>query len=97
MNLDYFEKCMQLIASRLDRLEAILKKNNDVSPFKLDGEQLMDNQDVCKMLNISKRTLQRYRSSRQLPYFMLYHKTFYKESDVYSFIQMHFNRFSSKK
>ena len=29
------------------------------------------------MLNISKRTLQRYRTSGELPYEMIYHKTFY--------------------
>ena len=32
-----------------------------------DGERLLDNYDLCRMLNISKRTLQRYRTSGELP------------------------------
>ena len=31
-----------------------------------DGERLLDNYDLCRMLNISKRTLQRYRTSGEL-------------------------------
>lgn len=33
----------------------------------LDGELLLDNQDLC-MLNVSKRTLQRYRATGELPF-----------------------------
>ncbi|KAA6311093.1 hypothetical protein EZS27_037716, partial [termite gut metagenome] len=33
---------------------------------------------------------QRYRSSGELPYQMIYHKTFYKESDVEAFIKANF-------
>lgn len=34
------------------------------------------------MLQVSKRSLQRYRSIGILPYLMLRQKTYYKESDV---------------
>jgi hypothetical protein len=83
----WFERLM----IRFDRIDEHL----EVMAMKekvLEGEQLMDNQDVCQMLNISKRTLQRYRSSGELPYRMLYHKTFYKQSDVEAFIKSHFNK-----
>ena len=62
-----------------------------------DGDMLMDNFDLCKMLNVSKRTLQRYRASGELPFKMIYHKTFYKESDVLRFIETHFSRFDADK
>lgn len=58
----------------------------------LDGELLLDNQDLCMLLNVSKRTLQRYRSSGELPFQTLYQKTFYKESDVHKFIRENFNK-----
>ncbi|MCM1301797.1 MAG: helix-turn-helix domain-containing protein [Alistipes senegalensis] len=49
------------------------------------------------MLNISKRTLQRYRSLGDLPYEMIYHKTFYRESEVLKFIERHFSKFRNIK
>ena len=62
-----------------------------------DGDRLLDNYDLCKMLNISKRTLQRYRTSGDLPYQMIYHKTFYRESDVLRFIERNFSNFRKLK
>ncbi|MDR2859718.1 MAG: helix-turn-helix domain-containing protein [Mediterranea sp.] len=74
---------------RFDRLDKHLEKMAMKEKL-LEGERLLDNQDVCQLLNISKRTLQRYRSSGELPYQMIYHKTFYKESDVEAFIKANF-------
>jgi hypothetical protein len=82
---NWFERLML----RFDRIEGHLEKMA-IKEKLLEGERLMDNQDVCQKLNISKRTLQRYRSSGELPYRMVYHKTFYKESDVEVFIKTHF-------
>jgi hypothetical protein len=42
----------------------------------------LDNQDVCKILNISKRTLQTYRDNGTLAYTQINHKVFYKPEDV---------------
>jgi len=37
-------------------------------------QKWLDNQDVCMMLNISKRTLQTYRDNGTLPYSQINHK-----------------------
>ena len=50
-------------------------------------EDTMDNQDVCMLLHVSKRTLQRYRSDGLLPYRMHRHKTYYRRADVELFMQ----------
>ena len=42
----------------------------------------LDNQDVCQILNISKRTLQTYRDNGTLAYTQITHKVFYKPEDV---------------
>lgn len=78
---EYFEGWMQRILSRLDEVVVKLDDSEEEVPL-FDGEKLLDNYDVCRMLNVSKRTLQRYRSSGELPFQMIYHKTFYKESGV---------------
>lgn len=42
----------------------------------------LDNQEVCQILNISKRTLQTYRDNGTLAYTQINHKVFYKPEDV---------------
>jgi hypothetical protein len=42
----------------------------------------LDNQDVCRLLNISPRTLQTLRDNGTLAYSQICHKTWYKPKDV---------------
>lgn len=42
----------------------------------------LDNQDVCNILSISKRTLQSYRDNGTIPYTQIERKMFYKPEDV---------------
>ena len=42
----------------------------------------LHNGDVCKRLNISKRTLQHYRDTGVLPFTQIVHKCYYKREDV---------------
>ena len=55
------EGWMQRIMQRFDTteklLERVLKKNSQ-----LDGEEVLDNQDLCLLLKVGIRTLQRYRA-----------------------------------
>ena len=86
-----FEAWMERIMARFSRLDKTLDKMGQHRNM-LDGELLFDNQDLCQLLHVSKRTLQRYRSSGELPFHTLYQKTFYKESDVHTFIRENFNK-----
>lgn len=42
----------------------------------------LDNQDVCEILNVTKRTLQNYRDNGTLPYTHIERKIYYKPEDV---------------
>lgn len=86
---EWMQQRFEQLMKRLDRIDSYLEKMA-IKEKLLEGERLLDNQDVCQLLNVSKRTLQRYRSSGELPYQMVYHKTFYKESDVEAFIKANF-------
>ncbi|WP_277638419.1 helix-turn-helix domain-containing protein [Bacteroides graminisolvens] len=80
------------LVERIDRIAAFVcksEKDNATETKLLNGERLFDNQDLCLLLQVSKRSLQRYRSTGLLPYQMLRHKTYYKESDVLNFITAH--------
>lgn len=50
----------------------------------------LDNQEVCMMLQVSKRTLQRYQDLGTLPFHIIYHKTWYLESEITAFMEHHF-------
>ena len=52
-----------------------------------ENDKILDNQDLAFLLKVSFRTLQRYRASGRLPYFMISHKTYYRAADIRTFIQ----------
>ncbi len=92
MNIDRMEfiAWMERIMDRFDilgeHISDIQKQRNSI-----DGEELLDNQDLLQMLKISNRSLQRYRSSGKLPYYTISGKLYYKLSDVHQFIRESFN------
>ena len=90
-----FESWMQKLMERLDRQDEMLlsMQPSDKAPNPMDGIRLFDNQDLCMLLQISKRTLQRYRSIGALPYKMLGKKTYYSEADVLTFLSEHVKDF----
>ena len=89
---EYFEGWMKLIMERFDRLEKSVAKPPEKERRKYKGELLLDNQDLCLMLNVSKRTLQRYRSLGWLPFKQLDQKIYYLETDVERFINEYFSK-----
>ena len=68
-----FEAWMERIMYRFDKQDKTLDKMSKHRNI-LDGELLLDNQDLCMLLNVSKRTLQRYRATGELPFQTLYWK-----------------------
>ena len=92
MNIDRIEfiSWMERIMDRFDMLKDSLtdieKKKNTI-----DGEVLLDNQDLLQMLKISSRSLQRYRSSGKLPYYTISGKLYYKLTDVHQCVRESFN------
>jgi len=82
-----FENSIKRIMERFDRLENMIKPAEKKEPPTLNGERIYDNQDMCLMLNICKRTLQRYRTLGWLPFIQLDQKAYYTESDVKKFIE----------
>ena len=94
-----FEGWMQKILDRLDRQDELLlaiKTQGQQPPSLSEGIRLFDNQDLCMLLQISKRTLQRYRSVGALPYKTLGKKTYYSEEDVLTFLSNHIKDFKKE-
>ena len=74
---DNFVAWMERIMDRLDmqdkKIDRLMNSHNC-----LNGEKLLDNQDLCFMLKVSVKTLQRYRKKGILPYLLLDGKYYYR-------------------
>lgn len=68
----------EMITQLRNRIEEILENYRPV----LNGEIYLSGEDVCKLLHISKRTLQQYRDNAILPFIQIGGKIIYKESDI---------------
>jgi excisionase family DNA binding protein len=66
----------------LDTINAALKHR---TPH-LNGEKFLTGKDVCRMLHVSPRTLQEWRTKGKIPFLRLKGKILYKQSDVLKWI-----------
>ena len=75
------------IMERFDRIENRLSRMNRQTAA-LEGDKLLDNQDMCELLGVTKRTLARYRQKKLVTYYMIDGRTYYKASVVQDFLNM---------
>ena len=79
----WMERVIERIEIADKKIERLGKQQNY-----LDGDQLLDNQDLMFLLKVSPRTLQRYRSKGILPYIKLDDgRCYYKASDVHKLLR----------
>lgn len=90
LDKEFFKEVVVSLMEQFDNVNRKLDILVSKQPQTLDGEVIYDNQDLCQLLNISKRTLQRYRSAEGLLYHRLHNKIFYYSRDVDNFIKEHF-------
>ena len=80
-----FQMMLHQIMERFDKIEDKLGRMNRQTSA-LDGDKLLDNQDMCELLGITKRTLARYRQKKLVTYYMIDGRTYYKSSEVKAFL-----------
>ena len=76
----------EMITQLRNRIESILKNYRPV----MNGEIYLSGEDVCKLLHISKRTLQQYRDDKILPYIQIGGKIIFKETDLMSVLEQNY-------
>lgn len=84
---------MEKLSKKLTDIGRDLKLVINTGDAFSNEDKLLDNQDLAFLLKVSYRTLQRYRDSGKLRYFLVRRKTFYRMADVKDFIQS----YASKK
>ena len=99
--LNHISDCFQKIASRLDEqqesISELLQRVTPVEPSLQKQERIYDTQDLCLLLNTSKRTIQRHRSLGLLPFYKLGRKVFYKEQDVREYMDHEYQKVDKRE
>ncbi|KAA6313847.1 hypothetical protein EZS27_035446 [termite gut metagenome] len=68
------------------RFEDFSKQIKNLCRDNQDKEKWLGNDDVCELLQISKRTLQSYRDNGILPHSQIGRKCYYRVSDIENLI-----------
>lgn len=75
------------LMERFDRMERAFERMNRLKDC-FDGDSLLDNYDLCRLLGVTKRTLARYRQKKLIRYYMIDGRTYYKSSEIQEFLQI---------
>jgi len=84
----------QDIINKLEDINAKVSEKKDTQPL---SEKWLDNQDVCQLLHLSKRTLQHYRDDGILSFSQFGSKIYYRASDVEEHLNKHYKPAFNKR
>lgn len=87
INSETAHKMFIQLMERFDKIEKMLERQNKMKEC-LDGDTLLDNYDLNKLLGVTHRTLARYRQKKLIRYYMIDGRTYYKASEINDFLKM---------
>ena len=86
MNKRHYEHTLPNIRGSLsntyEKMERMLSVMEDVPRSLFNGERFLTDEELSKVLRVSRRTLQEYRTFGVIPYYLVQGKALYKESDI---------------
>ena len=83
---DFLNELRKTILSSLDLINKKLDRMIKIKDA-MEGDKLLDNQDMCLLLGITKRSLARYRDKKLIRYYQIDRKVFYKASEIQEFLK----------
>ena len=87
INSETAHKMFIQLMERFDKIEKMLERQNKMKEC-LDGDTLLDNYDLSKLLGVTHRTLARYRQKKLIRYYMIDGRTYYTASEINDFLKM---------
>ena len=66
----------------MKKMEKMLSRMEDIPKSLFYGERFLTDEELSKVLRVSRRTLQEYRTFGVIPYYLVQGKALYKESDI---------------
>ena len=81
------DPCIKDILQRLEHTDKVLDRLSKSIKRTFNGERFISDSELSRVLRISRRTLQDYRSAGIPPYYLISGKALYKESDVQQMLE----------
>lgn len=76
----------------LEKMEKMLSMMENMPRAIFNGERFLTDEELSKVLRVSRRTLQEYRTSGVIPYYLVQGKALYKESDIMKILEDSYKR-----
>ena len=76
----------------LDNMERLIEGMEDTPKSAFHGERFLTDEELSKILRVSRRTLQEYRTLGVVPYYLVQGKALYKESDILKILEDSYKR-----
>lgn len=86
-----FGEWMKKLFAKLEELGKDIRFLRNADKVLPENDNLLDNQDLCLLLKVSVRTLQRLRVKGILPYLQISGKIYYRAADIRQFIKEKFS------
>lgn len=77
LDIRVFDSLVRRVETLAKKAEMLDRKDRDMAL-----SDWLDNEEVCQILGVTKRTLQNYRNSGILPYYQMRYKVLYRPEDV---------------
>ena len=87
---------MQMFAQLMEGTLKKLERYCSTARPMLGGEVYLTGEEVCSQLRLSTRTLQEYRNAGTLSFYKIGGKILYKESDIQTMLERHYNAIPKK-
>ena len=87
---------MQMFAQLMEGILKKLERYCATARPMLGGEVYLTGEEVCSQLRLSTRTLQEYRNAGILPFYKIGGKILYKQSDIQTMLERHYNAIPKK-
>lgn len=84
--IDKSDPCVVNLFHRLENANKLLEKLEMPSRKSFNGQSFITDSELSAKLKISRRTLQQYRSTGLIPYYLICGKVIYMESEIQQFL-----------
>jgi excisionase family DNA binding protein len=90
------EDRLNSLYQKIDRLSETIENIVRTPKPTLGGEQYLTDREISKLLKISRRSLQDYRTEGKIPFYRLGGKVLYRASDIEQFLENHYEKRKTK-
>lgn len=90
--LDRKDPRVDVLFQGLENMERMIAVMEDLPRSVFHGERFLTDEELSKILRVSRRTLQDYRTLGVIPYYLVQGKALYKESDIQKILEDAYKR-----